>query len=539
MSAPRLSCTVQSTLTTSTSTLMGGWLSWAGRLSCAKLNAASMVAKRNVAEIEGVTTRCAAIILTLNPIYLRSMKLPWFATALAAAGLYAQPPFTPGLKPFVAVDAPVIALEHVRVLDGTGAAQREDQTIVIDHGRISAVGPAKEVRVPEGAQRMDLSNHTVIPGLVGMHEHLFYPSGGGVPLYIEHGMTFPRLYLASGVTTARTAGTLEPYTDLNLKKMIDEGRMPGPKMLITVGYLEGHGSFAPQMAELDTPDDARRFVEYWADQGAHSFKAYMHITRGELEAALTTAHARGLKITGHLCSVGFREAAALGIDNLEHGIVVDSEFSPAKQPDVCPPGSAQELAQLDMNGEAVQKTIHDLVEHRVAVTSTLAVFESAPPLQQRFLDALSPSSALNYLSGRDRLPEQARAGSALRVKKELEFERAFVKAGGLLMAGCDPTGNGSALAGFGDQRNIELLVSGGFTLPEAIQIATLNGAKFLGLEDRIGSVAVGKQADLAVIDGDPVKQIADIQKVRLVFRDGVGFDSAKLIDSVHGQVGLH
>jgi len=454
-------------------------------------------------------------------------------------GLWAQSVFTPGLKPFIAVDAPVIALEHVRVLDGTGAPEREDQTIVIEHGRIAAAGPASEIRVPEGAHRMDLSNHTVIPGLVGMHEHLFYPSGGGVPLYIEHGMSFPRLYLASGVTTARTAGTLEPYTDLNLKKMIDEGRMPGPKMLITVGYLEGHGSFAPQMAELDTPDDARRFVEYWASQGAHSFKAYMHITRGELESALTTAHARGLKITGHLCSVGFREAAALGIDNLEHGIVVDSEFSPAKQPDVCPPGSAQELAQLDMNGEAVQKTIHDLVEHKVAVTSTLAVFEAAPPLQTRFLDALSPTAALLYLSARDRLPEQARAGSALRVKKEVEFERAFVKAGGLLMAGCDPTGNGSAMAGFGDQRNIELLVGGGFTVPEAIQIATLNGAKFLKLDDRIGSIAIGKQADLAVIDGNPVKQIADIEKVRVVFRDGVGFDSAKLIESVRGQVGLH
>ena len=456
-----------------------------------------------------------------------------------ASAVWAQSIFTPGLKPFIEVDAPVIVLEHVRVIDGTGASPREDQTIVIANGRIQAVGAADEVQVPAGARRMPLAGHTVIPGLVGMHEHLFYPSGGGVPLYIEHGMSFPRLYLAAGVTTARTAGTLEPYTDLNLKKMIDQGRMPGPKMLITVGYLEGHGSFAPQMAELDTPDDARRFVEYWASQGAHSFKAYMHITRGELEAALTAAHARGLKITGHLCSVGFREAAALGIDNLEHGLVVDSEFNATKEPDVCPPGSAQELAQLDVDSDAVRQTIRELVQHKVAVTSTLAVFESAPPLQQRFLDALSPSSALLYLSGRDRLPEQARAGSALRIKKELEFERAFVKAGGLLMAGCDPTGNGSAMAGFGDQRNIELLVEGGFTPAEAIQIATLNGAKFLALDDRIGSIAVGKQADLMVLEGNPAKQIADVEKVRVVFKDGIGFDSAKLIESVRGQVGLH
>lgn len=111
------------------------------------------------------------------------------------------------------------------------------------------------------------------------------------------------------------------------------------------------------------------------------------------------------------------------------------------------------------------------------MTSTLAVFEVAPALQQRFLDALSPQAALNYLAARDRLPEATHKLSALRIRKEVEFERAFVKAGGLLLAGADPTGNGSALAGFADQRNIELLVSGGFTFPEAIQIATLNGGE--------------------------------------------------------------
>lgn len=461
-------------------------------------------------------------------------------TFVGAFALLAQQPFTPGLEPFIDVNAPVIALEHVRVIDGTGAPAQEGQTIVIDHGRIQTVAPSDRAQVPAGARRIDLTNHTVIPGLVGMHEHLFYPSGAGVPLYIEHGMSFPRLYLASGVTTARTAGTLEPYTDLNIKKMIDAGRMPGPKMLITVGYLEGHGGFTPQMAELNTPDDARRFVEYWADQGAHSFKAYMHITRGELEAALTAAHSRGLKLTGHLCSVGFREAAALGIDNLEHGLVVDSEFDPAKLPDVCPSGpSAQPLAQLDINGAPVQQTIRELVNRKVAVTSTLAVFENAPPLQPRFLDALSPTAALNYLEGRERLSEQARALSPIRIKKEVEFERAFVKAGGLLMAGCDPTGNGSALAGFGDQRNIELLVAGGFSVPEAIRIATLNGATFLGMADRIGSISTGKQADLVVLDGNPLRQIADVEKVTIVFKDGVGFDSARLLQSVRGHVGLH
>jgi imidazolonepropionase-like amidohydrolase len=445
----------------------------------------------------------------------------------------------PAQQSFIRTNAPVIALTHVQVIDGTGAAPRPNQTIVISQGRIQSSGNAADIAVPSGAQVLDLPGHTVIPGLVGMHEHLFYPSGRGVPIYIEHAYSFPRLYLASGVTTARTAGGLEVQTDLAVKKQIDEGRVPGPKMFVTAGYLEGPGSFTPQMLELRGPEDARKFVEYWGDLGATSFKAYMHITRAELAAAIKAAHARQFKVTGHLCSVGFREAAALGIDNLEHGIVVDSEFQPGKQPDICPQTAPADLNNLDISGQPVQRMIRELIVRGVAVTSTLAVFENAPPVQQRFRDALSPQTLQNYMSARERLPEPALQGSKLRVAKEVEFERAFVKAGGLLLAGADPTGNGSALAGFADQRNLELMVAGGFTPLEAIHIATFNGARFLGIDNRTGSIGPGKQADLVVIEGDPAARISDIENVRIVFKDGVGYDSAKLLASIEGHVGLH
>ena len=460
------------------------------------------------------------------------------AALLLCSCLLAQNRFTPGTKPFLAVDAPVIALEHARVIDGTGAAPMEDRTIVIDHGKIVGIGTT----VPAGAHRIDLTGSTVIPGLVGMHEHLFYPSGSGIPMYNEHAFSFPRLYLAAGVTTARTGGSLEPYTDLSVKRLVDEGRMPGPKLWITGPYLEGKGTFAAQMHELSGPEDATRTVEYWAAEGVTSFKAYMYITRAELKAAVDAAHARGIKVTGHLCSIGFREAADIGIDNLEHGLLVDTEFHPGKQPDACPAQAATraEVARIDIQSEPVRQMIDDLVKHHVAITSTLAVFEAfdggRPPLAQRFLDAVNPEAAISYLASRAR----SQPGSfAAALKKEMEFEYAFAKAGGLLMAGADPTGNGGALAGFADQRNVELLVEGGFTPVEAIRIATANGAQFLGEQDRIGTIAAGKQADLVVIDGNPAARIADIEKVKLVFKDGAGYDPAKLLDSVRGAVGLH
>jgi imidazolonepropionase-like amidohydrolase len=464
---------------------------------------------------------------------------------LIAAAALAQGRFMPGAQPFITVNAPVIALQHVRVIDGLGAAPVDNQTVILDHGKIAAVGPAASTAIPTGAQILDLAGATVIPGLVGMHEHLFYPSGGGVPMYTEQAFSFPRLYLATGVTTARTAGSLEPYTDLNMKRLIDEGRMPGPRMYITGPYLEGgHTIAGPQMHELTGPDDAVRTVEYWAAEGATSFKAYMNITRAELSAAVEVAHKHGIKVTGHLCSIGFREAAAIGIDNLEHGLLVDTEFHPGKQPDVCPAQAATrgEMAKLDIAGKPIQDMIADLVAHHVAITSTLAVFEAfngaRPPLEQRFLDAVSPESAVSYLSSRARAPAGEDTVMAIGLKKELEFERAFVKAGGLLMSGADPTGNGGALAGFADQRNLELLVEGGFTPVEAIRIATSNGARFLGEQDRFGSIQPGKLADLIVIDGNPATRIADIRRIRLVFKDGAGYDPAKLLDSIKGSAGL-
>ena len=480
---------------------------------------------------------------------MQRKNIPLVAAVIIAAVLFMWPvwramlPAWPGygVKSYIRVNSPVVALTHVRVIDGTGTLPLEDSTVIISNGRIQAIGSALATPVPRAAQVLDLTGYSILPGLVGMHDHMFY--GGAKNLFgssgfavSEMGFSFPRLYLAAGVTTIRTAGAVDPSADLRLKAQIDNGWVVGPKMHVTGPYMNGNS----------TPEETRKSVEQWADKGATSFKAYMYITRAELAAAIQAAHERGLTVAGHLCAVGFREAVALGIDSLEHGLVEDSEFVPGKAPDVCPSRESinASLVQLDLSSAPVQQLIRDLVRHHVAITSTLPVFETyvpfRSPTQTRVLEVLQPASRTDYLAARARVNEEGRQSPWTELlRKEMQFERDFVKAGGLLLAGEDPTGNGGNVAGFGDQRELELLVEAGFTPLEAIHLATANGAAFLGESERIGSLAPGKQADLVVIRGDPSSNIADIEKVEIVFKDGVGYDSAKLVESVRGSVGLH
>jgi imidazolonepropionase-like amidohydrolase len=287
---------------------------------------------------------------------------------------------------------------------------------------------------------------------------------------------------------------------------------------------------------------SRRTVKYWAEEGVTWFKAYTQVSRAELGAAIDEAHKNGIKVTAHLCSVGYREAVALGIDNLEHGLFANSEFYANKQPDACPQvGDSAIFATASVDNPEVQKTIQEMVKHKVSLTSTLAVYETSTPTRvqrdQRVLDALMPDAAAAVDKWYTNAPNAKDANYREVLKKTMAFEKAFFKAGGLLGAGADPCCL-HVIAGYGDQRNYELLVEAGFTPEEAVQVMTLNSAKILGIGDRVGSIAAGKQADLVLLRGNPAATPSDIRNVVTVFKKGTGYDSAKLIASVEGRVGI-
>src|SRR5258706_2839547 len=423
--------------------------------------------------------------------HISASVLAVFIISLPAAAQTGE--LSKNVKQFVRVDAAKVVLAHVRVIDGTGAAAVEDRNVLIEDGKISAIENGTDVTASKGATILDLRGYTVMPGIVGMHNHLFYIARPNLnsewksdPPVLVPQMTFsaPRLYLAGGVTTMRTTGSVEPYADLNLKREIDAGKLPGPHMDVTGPYLEGAESYFIQMPHLTSPEDARQLVEYWADRGVTSFKAYMNITRAELKAAIEAAHKRGIKVTGHLCSVSYKEAAELGIDDLEHGFFVNTQLDPGKKPDMCSDSQGNyTLDHMPPERAEAKDLIEGLVKHHVAITSTLTVFESdagggRPPLRQQALDAMTLQAREAFFILRQRPPSSPppKIDPALLLKRDMELERAFVAAGGLLLAGPDPTGSGDVIPGFGDQSEIELLVEAGFTPVEAIKIATLNGA---------------------------------------------------------------
>jgi imidazolonepropionase-like amidohydrolase len=420
-------------------------------------------------------------------------------------------------------DARVIVLTHARLIDGTGASPKENQSLVIRDGKIADFGEDGEVKVPENAHTLDMAGRSVLPGLVMLHEHLFTdmfpnsPTGDNAGLSHPQHFSFPRLYLAYGVTTIRTAGTDFPYMDLNLKRRIDAGAVPGPEIHLTSPYFSGEGDRAIGAMILHDPEEARRAVRYWAAEGFTSFKAYQWVPKEALAALIDEAHRLELPVTAHLRSVSCREVAEMGIDNIEHGCIRTADKHEA-----------------DWNGPQAQALFRTLADRNVALTATPT--NGRKPIPDGARELLDSSVRERLASLLAVNPPATPAGENPRDTPYAHFITGFVKAGGRLVLGSD-AGSGSSIAGLADHEAIENLVKYGFAPLEAIRIATLDGATFLGIQNRTGSIQLGKEADLFVVRGNPAEHIEDIEKIEMVFTNGVAYDPKALLAKVKGQVG--
>ncbi len=466
-----------------------------------------------------------------------------FFTFLFFCSISVAQDFSRTVSPYVSHQEEAIAITNVSLIDGTGGPIKENQTVIFIDGVITQIGNTNSLTYPSTYKSIDGSGKTLIPGLVMLHEHIFYPKPyDGVFSVSQMTFTFPRLYLAGGVTTIRTAGSIEPQTDLNIKKWINEGRMLGPKMDLTGPFIERAGTPVPEVGVIESPEDGIEMVEYWGKRGINSFKVYQNITKEDLEAVVKAAHAQDKKVTGHICSVTYREAAEIGIDNIEHGFFQSSDFVGDKVENFCPAFKrGRALAELPVDSPEMEDLMKFLIEKDVAVTSTLPVFEPYTGREVVLgggLDAMSPEIKADLKQRHTRM--QGRDSSSMvSFKKQMAWEKKFFDMGGKLLAGTDPTGAGRTIAGYGNIRQVELLVEAGFTVSEAIQVSSLYGAEYLERADKVGSIEVGKQADLILINGNLSQDITMMRKIETVFKDGIGFDSPKIFESMKGKVGMY
>ena len=473
-------------------------------------------------------------------------RMPMFAVAVlalaASTPMFAQTN-APADSQFVEVNAPLMAFTQINLIDGTGGEPRSNMTVVVRDGRIVEVGNAASVRIPSEARVISGQGRTLLPGFVMMHEHLFYPTIAA-PKFGLYPHTFAQLSLAGGATTIRTAGALDPQADYAVQRDIQAGRTMGADIDVTGPFLNGDTRIVDRMPVIHTPEDARQLVDYWTRQGATAFKLYQRITRDEMEAAIKAAHGHGTKVAAHLCSVTADEASALGVDSLEHGFSSFTDFVPGKKKDECPPfaDTQRGLGELDAEGPQVGGLIDKLIARNTAITSTLTVMALA------YLPAKypAPAGALKLLSpelqafNRRWVKQGGRGGDPAlfdaNFTKVAKLHRRFFHKGGLLMAGSDPSTTG-VIPGFSAQSEYQFMIGFGYKPAEAIQIMTLNGAKYLGKEAEIGSVRVGRRADLVLVDGDLARDRTAIDRIQTVFKAGVGYNRAKVLAAYEGKIG--
>ncbi len=435
------------------------------------------------------------------------------------------------LLPYVKYKSSIMVFTNATLVDGTGNPVKTNQTILVENGFFKVVGNTSTVTIPEGTSVIDLQGKTIIPGIVGMHNHLH------IPRFPFVGDVASKLYLASGVTTIQTCGAASPEKELFLSQQIAQGKQVGPDIIPSAPFITGEGG-NPNMIIPRDKQHLRDTMQYWMGKGVKWFKVYRNTNPEDLKTILELAHANQAKVTGHLCSITFEEATNMGIDGIEHGLNSTSDFRTDKDYGRCN-GDREYMDELVINSPEVKRLQQLMLDKGVFLTSTPAIFESSIPnrayADERSLHAMSPYLKNQYEERRKSFDTQLEDTTRnKRLKRILAFEYQFFKMGGLLCSGVDAGRH--VLPGFGDQRNYQLYIEAGFTTEEAIQVMTGNGAKALGRTD-IGTIEPGKRADFVILNGDLQDDATIIKNVEIVFKEGIGFNPELILKTTNSQFG--
>lgn len=414
-------------------------------------------------------------------------------------------------------------IRNARVFDSEKATLGAASDVLIRDGKIVSIANGGGEKA-KADNVIDAGGKVLLPGLFDMHAH-FGPWDGG-------------LHLAAGITTIRDMGN-DNTTLQQLMAQLSEGKLLGPSV-VPAGFIEGESKMSARNGfVIKNLDEAKKAVDWYADHGYPQVKIYNSFPKDILRDTAAYAHQRGLRVSGHIPAfMRAQDAVDQGYDEIQHINQVMLNFFVTPETDTRTLERfylvAKKTADLDFDSKPVQDFIADLAKKQIVVDPTLATFEfihqregELSPIVADVADHLPPDIQRSRRVGEMNIPDDATA--ALYTKsfdKLVEFVGRLYKAGVPLVAGTDE------ISGFTLQRELELYVKAGITPAQVLQIATWNGAKYTRTTADRGSVAVGKRADLILVDGDPTKNIADIRKVALVIKQGKAYYPSEIDEAL-------
>src|SRR5215475_13008450 len=411
-----------------------------------------------------------------------------------------------------------IALVGGTLIDGTGKPPVADSVVLVKDGRIVKAGGRSEVDVPKNAQLIDARGKTILPGLWDMHAHFEQVEWGPI-------------YLAAGVTTVRDCGNELEFIAA-ARDAIAEGRGLGPRIL-AAGFIDGTGPQAIGVARVDTPEQAKEWVDRYHQMGFQQLKIYSSVKLPQIAAGAAEAHKLGMTVTGHIPQgITTRQAIEAGQDQVNHISYIMDMMVPNLERNAKRTERMKAYSEVDLDSDGAKKEIAFLKEHHTVVDPTLAIYEMGTASTAKPFSTFEPGVAKVAPELAQQLFDVGPPGENSDLQERV-FEKCVALVGKLHASGVPVVvGTDQSVPGHSVHREIELYTRAGFTPMEAIQAATIVPARAMGMEKELGTIETGKRADLILVKGNPLEDIHNIRNVEFVMTGGKMFKTGELWESV-------